>query len=61
MSANCIWVFAFDGNYNISCPSGQRANGNFKPPAPEYKTKWDFKFCPYCGREILIQEDAPNE
>ena len=23
----CLWTRAFDGHFNISCPSGERANG----------------------------------
>ena len=42
----CYWTLTFDGHFNISCDSGERANGDFKG------AKWEFKFCPYCGREI---------
>lgn len=46
----CEWAKAFDGNFNISCvgETGQRGNGGFKGK----NARWDFKYCPYCGREI---------
>ncbi len=48
----CIWTRAFDGNFNISCvkETKQRANGNFKGKADG--AKWEFVYCPYCGKEI---------
>lgn len=46
----CLWTRAFDHNFNISCPSGERANGQFKGKA--IGAKWEFIYCPYCGREI---------
>ena len=52
-AAACTWARAFDGHFNISCPSGERANGQFKPDN-NYQTKWNFKFCPYCGRPIEL-------
>jgi len=53
----CIWVRAFDGHFNISCvgETGKRANGNFVS-CKKFKAKWDFKFCPYCGKAIEIVE-----
>ena len=46
----CKWVKGFDGHFNISCvgETGQRANYDFKGR----NAKWEFKYCPYCGREI---------
>ena len=52
----CKWVRAFDGHFNISCPSGERANGHWKGDIYGEQTKWQFKFCPYCGREINMIE-----
>lgn len=50
----CEWYRVFDGHFNISCPSGERANGQFKGE----NTTWNFKFCPYCGRVIeLVDEE----
>lgn len=55
----CIWNLVFDGHYNIGCvnENGHRANGNFKTcPGAKYsiKPKWEFQYCPYCGRGIEI-------
>ena len=52
----CEWVRVFDGHFNIGCvnETGQRANGNFKRDNQTSDTKWDFKYCPYCGREICV-------
>ena len=56
----CKWIRSFDGHFNISCPSGERANGQFKPDKDNHTT-WDFKYCPYCGREIkLCQYKRPK-
>jgi hypothetical protein len=58
----CKWLRAFDGHFNISCvnETKQRANGEFKSDT-QYKTaEWDFKFCPYCGGEIIVEE-PPEE
>lgn len=54
---NCTWVRSFDGHFNISCvnETGERANGSFKKCGRYPETKWDFKYCPYCGGEIEIQ------
>ena len=48
----CEWIKAFDGHYNISCvdETEKRANGNFKG----INAKWQFTYCPYCGRKIQI-------
>ena len=46
----CKWIRAFDNHFNISCDSGERANGNFK--GKDIGAKWEFKFCPYCGGKI---------
>jgi len=51
---NCKWTRVFDGHFNISCEIGKRGNGNFKPDKKLTKTKWDFKYCPYCGGEIVV-------
>lgn len=50
----CVWVRVFDGNFNIGCANktGQRANGNFK--GKDIGAKWEFMYCPYCGREIKL-------
>ena len=47
---DCRWVKAFDGHYNISCPSGERANRDFKGGT------WDFTYCPYCSGKIEVVE-----
>ena len=59
----CSWVRAFDGNFNISCCSHpkhnthERANGQFRGKA--IGAKWEFIYCPYCGREIKeVEADA---
>ena len=57
----CKWIRVFDGHFNISCPSGERANGDFKRDNDHY-ANWEFKFCPYCGREIeLLPTDSGGE
>lgn len=57
----CKWYKKFDGHYSIDCSdwNGKRANGNFKKYPYDNigiqpETKWDFKYCPYCGNEIKI-------
>lgn len=50
----CLWTRAFDNHFNISCYSGERANGNFK--GMDAGAKWEFKYCPYCGRKIEVQK-----
>lgn len=50
----CTWTRAFDGHFNITCPSGMRANRTFKKDRKHKDTRWDFKYCPYCGREISV-------
>lgn len=61
MGDACNWYKKFDGHYTLDCTDihGNRANGNFKPypfnnMGEQPKTKWDFKYCPYCGRIINI-------
>lgn len=54
----CLWFRVFDGHFNISCPSGQRANGNFKSDKKHKDSKWNFEYCPYCGRKIIIRYRA---
>ena len=53
----CIWKRNFDGHFNLGCvaKNNQRGNGHFKPDRKVTITKWDFKFCPYCGKEIKVQ------
>jgi len=53
----CKWLRIFDGHFNISCvfENHERANGNFKPDKKVTNTKWNFKYCPYCGKEIEIE------
>jgi hypothetical protein len=50
-------MLVFDGNYNIGCvnETGQRGNGQFKPPTKHIKTRWNFIYCPYCGKKIEIK------
>lgn len=50
----CVWFRKFDGNFCISCveKTHKRANGDFKGKG----AKWEFKYCPYCGREIVVKE-----
>lgn len=52
MLEKCEWVRAFDSHFNISCvgETGERANGNFKGE----DRRWDFKYCPYCGKKIVL-------
>ena len=50
--AVCKWTRAFDQHFNISCESGNRGNGNFK--GKKHGAKWEFIFCPYCGRRIEL-------
>ena len=47
----CTWTRAFDSHFNISCHHGERGNGNFK--GKDQGAKWEFQYCPYCGREIV--------
>jgi len=55
----CIWDRVFDGHFNISCvnQTGERANGNFKPDNRICTTTWNFKYCPYCGKEIRVKDN----
>lgn len=50
MKKKCYWVRSFDGHFNISCANetNERANGQFK------NGKWNFIYCPYCGRKIEV-------
>jgi hypothetical protein len=50
----CDWRRSFDGHFNISCANetNQRGNGQFLPDEKIKTTKWNFKHCPYCGKEI---------
>jgi hypothetical protein len=54
----CKWLRIFDGHFNISCvnETGERANGMFKPCDNYSDSKWNFKYCPYCGREIEVEK-----
>jgi hypothetical protein len=55
---NCLWSRStLDGHFNITCPLGKRANGDFKPDKVIPETKWDFKYCPYCGRVIEVTNE----
>ena len=60
MKGYCKWVRAFDSHFNIGCvnKTGERANGNFK--GKEYGAKWEFIYCPYCGRKIKLIPAAPE-
>jgi len=53
----CEWMRQFDGHFNISCvnETKERANGDFHS-SNVYKSRWSFKFCPYCGNRITIKE-----
>ena len=56
---NCIWNRKSDSHFSIGCvikKNGLKANKNFKPDNKNKKTKWNFKYCPYCGKEIEIME-----
>jgi len=55
----CKWLRVFDGNFNIGCvnETKERANGNFK--GKEKGAKWEFIYCPYCGKKI--EEIQPDE
>ena len=61
MNDKCFWIRCFDGNFNISCPSGERGNGEFKKDKIYQSTKLDFKYCPYCGREIDIDREENEQ
>jgi len=52
----CEWARNFDDNFSIDCGRGnnRRANGDFKPDEKILNTKWNFLYCPYCGKEIKI-------
>ena len=56
----CRWIRQFDGHFGISCPTGNRVNGNFK--GKDKGMKWEFIYCPYCGREIeeYFDDDTPH-
>ena len=56
MDGKCEWLRQFDGHFAIGCvgETGQRANGNFKRTKDGSDAKWDFTYCPYCGREIKV-------
>ena len=58
MESVCNWSRKFDGHFAISCvdENGKRANGSFKPDDTVKETKWDFKYCPYCGEEIKVKD-----
>ena len=57
----CRWLRQFDGHFAISCPSGERGNGQFK--GKDKGARWEFEYCPYCGREIeeYFDEDSPHD
>lgn len=60
-SQKCKWIRAFDQHFNISCESGERANGNSKS-CDDMSAKWEFVFCPYCGNEIeVIYEESKQD
>jgi hypothetical protein len=52
----CRWYRKFDGHFTLDCTNetGQRANGNWKSDKKIKETKWNFKYCPYCGKEIKV-------
>ena len=52
----CKWTRAFDGHFNIGCANKtkQRGYSHFKPDDLHEGTKWDFAYCPYCGRKIKL-------
>jgi hypothetical protein len=56
MSDTCEWVRSFDGHFNIGCANetNERANGEFHSDRAMQKTRWNFAFCPYCGKKIKI-------
>ena len=56
----CTWTRAFDNHFNISCvnETGERGNGNFK--GKDKGAKWEFAYCPYCGRKIKEYEPENN-
>jgi hypothetical protein len=56
MKQYCRWYRKFDGHFTLDCTNetGQRANGNWKPDEQIKETKWNFKYCPYCGKEIKV-------
>lgn len=59
----CDWVRVFDLNFNIGCvgTTGKRGFGLFKPDSIMPETKWDFTYCPYCGRKINLIESPKTE
>ena len=60
MKQLCNWIRAFDVHFNISCPSKLRANGDFKSDNLR-EGKWEFIYCPYCGRKITILYESDYE
>jgi hypothetical protein len=63
VEGKCEWIRAFDGHFNIGCANetGQRANGDFKRDSIYRRAKWEFNFCPYCGREIKLVSMAEQD
>ena len=61
MNDYCQWVKVFDHNFNISCvgETGKRANGNFK--GKDIGARWEFLYCPYCGKPIELIENTFDE
>ena len=57
----CKWVRAFDGHFNIGCANetGERGNTHFKGKSEG--SKWEFQYCPYCGKKIIYDTPQSTE
>ena len=63
MLKTCEWIRAFDGHFNIGCvdETKQRGNGEFKSCKIYPTAEWDFTYCPYCGKKIIINNKGKFE
>jgi hypothetical protein len=52
----CIWVRSLDEHFNISCVNKTKQRGNKQFKSITGASQWNFKYCPYCGREIKINK-----
>jgi hypothetical protein len=54
MPDKCKWTYDDDGYYDTSCDNAFV----FISDGP---LENDFKYCPYCGREIEVSEDGSSK
>ncbi len=59
LGSACLWKRIFDGNFYISCSSGRSVSGDFKSDK-KHSAKWEFEYCPYCGRKIKISNNKKD-